>query len=365
MAYEALRHYSQRDINFRFISNIDGTDFAEATHDLNADETLFIVASKTFTTLETMTNAKSARAWALKSLVDEKAIASHFVALSTNAAEVSKFGIDTANMFGFWDWVGGRYSMDSRHREPGCAGEVHRPLAAGRGRAEAPGLPGQAGRGERDTVVRHPPDERGGARVALLQGGQRAIGGHEAELPGDGARTVGAADGQAGADRLPGGGQAYGSHRRVRRQPGQPGQVAGVADGDGLGGVRRRDGHDNDRGAQQAPQYGGARAHHLAGHRRAHTGQASPAGACIGSAYRPSGKEAEMTAMQQVPEPDSHAPDRNLALELARVTEAAAMAAARWVGRGDKNGADGAAVHAMRMLINSVSILLITRHPAW
>jgi len=113
MAYEALRHYTRRDINFRFISNIDGTDFTEATHDLNPDETLFIVASKTFTTLETMTNAKSARAWALKSLVDEKAIASHFVALSTNATEVEKFGIDTANMFGFWDWVGGRYSMDS------------------------------------------------------------------------------------------------------------------------------------------------------------------------------------------------------------------------------------------------------------
>jgi len=113
MAYEALRHYSARDINCRFVSNVDGTDFAEATRDLNADETLFIVSSKTFTTLETMTNAKSARDWALKSLKDEKAIASHFVAVSTNAAEVSKFGIDTANMFGFWDWVGGRYSMDS------------------------------------------------------------------------------------------------------------------------------------------------------------------------------------------------------------------------------------------------------------
>jgi glucose-6-phosphate isomerase len=113
MAYEALKHYSARDINCRFVSNVDGTDFAEATHDLNADETLFIVSSKTFTTLETMTNAKSARDWALKSLKDEKAIASHFVAVSTNAAEVSKFGIDTANMFGFWDWVGGRYSMDS------------------------------------------------------------------------------------------------------------------------------------------------------------------------------------------------------------------------------------------------------------
>ena len=113
MAYEALKHYSARDITFRFVSNVDGTDFAEATHDLNADETLFIVSSKTFTTLETMTNARSAREWALKSLGDEKAIASHFVAVSTNAAEVSKFGIDTANMFGFWDWVGGRYSMDS------------------------------------------------------------------------------------------------------------------------------------------------------------------------------------------------------------------------------------------------------------
>jgi glucose-6-phosphate isomerase len=113
MAYEALKHYSARDITFRFVSNVDGTDFAEATQDLNADETLFIVSSKTFTTLETMTNARSAREWALKSLGDEKAIASHFVAVSTNAAEVSKFGIDTANMFGFWDWVGGRYSMDS------------------------------------------------------------------------------------------------------------------------------------------------------------------------------------------------------------------------------------------------------------
>jgi glucose-6-phosphate isomerase len=113
MAYEALRHYTQRDINCRFVSNVDGTDFAEATRDLNADETLWIVSSKTFTTLETMTNAKSARDWTLKSLKDDKAIASHFVAVSTNAAEVSKFGIDTANMFGFWDWVGGRYSMDS------------------------------------------------------------------------------------------------------------------------------------------------------------------------------------------------------------------------------------------------------------
>lgn len=113
MAYEALRSYAQRDLTLRFISNVDGTDFSEATHDLSADETLFIVASKTFGTLETMTNAHSARAWALAQLGDEKAVASHFVAVSTNAARVSDFGIDTANMFGFWDWVGGRYSMDS------------------------------------------------------------------------------------------------------------------------------------------------------------------------------------------------------------------------------------------------------------
>jgi glucose-6-phosphate isomerase len=113
MAYEALRHYSRRDLTFRFVSNVDGTDFAEATRDLAADETIFIVASKTFTTLETMTNARTARQWALAALHDEKAIAKHFVALSTNGAEVSKFGIDVANMFGFWDWVGGRYSMDS------------------------------------------------------------------------------------------------------------------------------------------------------------------------------------------------------------------------------------------------------------
>jgi glucose-6-phosphate isomerase len=113
MAYEALKFYTQRDLTFRFVSNVDSTDFVEATQDLNADETLFIVASKTFTTLETMTNANSARAWALAQLGDEKAIAKHFVALSTNAEAVTKFGIDTANMFGFWDWVGGRYSMDS------------------------------------------------------------------------------------------------------------------------------------------------------------------------------------------------------------------------------------------------------------
>jgi glucose-6-phosphate isomerase len=114
MAYEALRHYSQRDMTFRFVSNVDGTDFAEAVRDLDPAETLFIVSSKTFTTLETMTNAQSARAWALTGLSgDEKAVAKHFVAVSTNAKEVSKFGIDTANMFEFWDWVGGRYSMDS------------------------------------------------------------------------------------------------------------------------------------------------------------------------------------------------------------------------------------------------------------
>ncbi len=113
MAYEALRHYSPRDLHFHFVSNVDGTDFAEATRDLNADETLFIICSKTFTTLETMTNAHAAREWALKALGDEKAIARHFVAVSTNTVEVQKFGIDAANMFVFWDWVGGRYSMDS------------------------------------------------------------------------------------------------------------------------------------------------------------------------------------------------------------------------------------------------------------
>ena len=108
MAYEALKHYSERAMTFRFVSNIDGTDFAEAVHDLDPAETLFIVSSKTFTTLETMTNAHTARAWSLKGLGgDEKSVAKHFVAVSTNAAEVSKFGIDTANMFGFWDWVGG------------------------------------------------------------------------------------------------------------------------------------------------------------------------------------------------------------------------------------------------------------------
>lgn len=113
MAYEALRHYSKRDMTFRFVSNIDGTDFFEATRDLVPDETLFIVSSKTFTTLETMTNAKTARAWALQQLKDEDAVAKHFVAVSTNAEAVAKFGIDTANMFEFWDWVGGRYSMDA------------------------------------------------------------------------------------------------------------------------------------------------------------------------------------------------------------------------------------------------------------
>ena len=113
MAYEALRHYSQRDLAFRFVSNIDGTDFAEATHDLDPAETLFIVCSKTFTTQETLTNANTARALCLSLLRDEAAIARHFVAVSTNEKGVTKFGIDPANMFGFWDWVGGRYSMDA------------------------------------------------------------------------------------------------------------------------------------------------------------------------------------------------------------------------------------------------------------
>jgi glucose-6-phosphate isomerase len=114
MAYEALRHYTDRAMNFRFVSNVDGTDFAEAVHDLDAAETLFIVSSKTFTTLETITNARAARAWSLAGLGgDEKSIARHFVAASTATAEVAKFGIDTADMFPFWDWVGGRYSMDS------------------------------------------------------------------------------------------------------------------------------------------------------------------------------------------------------------------------------------------------------------
>ena len=114
MAYEALKHYSERAITFRFVSNVDGTDFAEAVQDLDAAETLFIISSKTFTTLETMTNAHTAREWSIAGLGgDKKSVAKHFVAVSTNGAEVAKFGIDTANMFGFWDWVGGRYSMDS------------------------------------------------------------------------------------------------------------------------------------------------------------------------------------------------------------------------------------------------------------
>jgi glucose-6-phosphate isomerase len=114
MAYEALKTYSDRSMIFRFVSNVDGTDFAEAVRDLDPAETLFIISSKTFTTLETMTNAETAREWTLSGLGgDEKAIARHFAAVSTNAKEVAKFGIDTANMFGFWDWVGGRYSMDS------------------------------------------------------------------------------------------------------------------------------------------------------------------------------------------------------------------------------------------------------------
>jgi glucose-6-phosphate isomerase len=113
MAYEALKHYSQRDMTFRFVSNVDSTDFVEATRDLNADETLFIISSKTFGTLETLTNATSARDWVVGELGSEDAVAKHFVAVSTNAERVAKFGIDTANMFVFWDWVGGRYSMDS------------------------------------------------------------------------------------------------------------------------------------------------------------------------------------------------------------------------------------------------------------
>ena len=113
MAYEALRYYSQRDLTFRFVSNVDSTDFAEATRDLAADETLFIISSKTFGTLETLTNATSARDWVVGELGDEAAVAKHFVAVSTNAGRVREFGIDTANMFGFWDWVGGRYSMES------------------------------------------------------------------------------------------------------------------------------------------------------------------------------------------------------------------------------------------------------------
>jgi glucose-6-phosphate isomerase len=113
MAFEALRHYCQRDMTFHFISNVDGTDFSETTRDLDPEETLFIICSKTFTTIETLTNAHAARAWSVRQLGDEHAVRKHFVAVSTNAEEVSKFGIDTANMFGFWDWVGGRYSMDS------------------------------------------------------------------------------------------------------------------------------------------------------------------------------------------------------------------------------------------------------------
>ena len=114
MAYEALRFYSQRNLTFRFVSNVDGTDFAEAVRDLSPDETLFLVASKTFTTQETMTNAHTAREWSLSGLGgDPSAVAKHFVAISTNAKLVAEFGIDTENIFGFWDWVGGRYSMDS------------------------------------------------------------------------------------------------------------------------------------------------------------------------------------------------------------------------------------------------------------
>jgi len=113
MAYDALRHYSRRDLRFRFVSNVDPTDFVEATRDLDPEETLFIISSKTFTTLETVTNAQAARAWAVRGLGDERAVSRHFVAVSTNAEEVARFGISPDNMFGFWDWVGGRYSMDS------------------------------------------------------------------------------------------------------------------------------------------------------------------------------------------------------------------------------------------------------------
>src|SRR5580698_5927811 len=113
MAFSALKHYSHRDMTFRFVSNVDGTDIAEAARDLDLARTLFIISSKTFTTLETLTNARTARQWYIDALKDEAVIAKHFVAVSTNEAEVRKFGIDPANMFGFWDWVGGRYSMDS------------------------------------------------------------------------------------------------------------------------------------------------------------------------------------------------------------------------------------------------------------
>ena len=122
-AYQALRHYADRSLTCRFVSNVDGTDFVEATRDLDPAETLFIVCSKTFTTLETMTNAATARSWLLEGLGgDESAIARHFVAVSTNADEVGSFGIDTANMFGFWEWVGGRYSMDAAIEEGVPAG---------------------------------------------------------------------------------------------------------------------------------------------------------------------------------------------------------------------------------------------------
>jgi hypothetical protein len=126
MAYEALRHYSLRDMTFRFVSNVDGTDFVEATRDLDSEETLFIICSKTFTTQETLTNAHAARAWILTKLGDERAVHRHFVAVSTNAEGVAKFGIDTANMFGFWDWVGGRHSMDSGVWQDGSASRSRR-----------------------------------------------------------------------------------------------------------------------------------------------------------------------------------------------------------------------------------------------
>ena len=174
MAYEALRHYSEREMTFRFVSNVDGTDIAEATRDLDPAETLFIVSSKTFTTLETLTNAHSARDWLVAGHGgDESAVAKHFVAVSTNAGEVSAFGIDTANMFGFWDWVGGRYSMDSAiglstmlavgPRLRGDAGRISRDgraLPLGAVRENLPVLMGLIGFWYRE-LLRRP--DRGGA----------------------------------------------------------------------------------------------------------------------------------------------------------------------------------------------------------
>ena len=150
MAYEALRHYSDRELTFRFVSNVDGTDFAEATRDLDPAQTLFIISSKTFTTLETMTNANTARAWTLAALKDDAAVANHFVAVSTNAEAVSAFGIDVMNMFGFWDWVGGRYSMDSAIglSTMVAIGPARVRRAAGRLPRDGRALPHRAVRGE-------------------------------------------------------------------------------------------------------------------------------------------------------------------------------------------------------------------------